>query len=435
MATRRKKKRGARRSGKKLGSVLVKPSGPDCNQSCAYCFYSGKQQMFDSGGPRRMPDDLLERLVRQALDAAGPEIAFCWQGGEPTLMGVEFFEHAVSLQQRHRGGYRVGNSLQTNGLALDRRWARFLAENRFLVGLSIDGPAHVHDRYRRRRSGAGTFARVSDRAKLLLDSGVEVNALAVVTDYSVDRAAEIYGVFKELGLRHMQFVPAVEPHPYDPTRLAPFSCPPEPYGAFLAQLFDLWLADFAGNEPTTSVRLFDSVLYSYVGLEPPECSLLAECGTYLVVEHDGSVFPCDFFVEPGWRLGDLRAERLADLLDSERQARFGAIKSALPLECRDCRWLRHCRGGCPKDRLVRGDGERANHLCAGLKVFFEHADKRLRGLAERWRATRPELAEDARRARLARSSDGSRKIGRNDPCPCGSGLKYKRCCMRSPAGH
>jgi uncharacterized protein len=410
--------------------VLVKPAGPDCNLGCTYCFYSGKQQMF-GGAPHRMSDDLLERLVRQALEAAGPEIAFCWQGGEPTLMGVEFFEHATALQRRHGARRRVLNSLQTNGLALDRRWARFLAENGFLVGLSIDGPEHVHDRYRHARDGAGTFARARDRAKLLLDSGVEVNALAVVTNDSVEHAAEIYGFFKELGLRHMQFVPAVERHPDDPARPASFSCPPEPYGAFLAELFDLWLADFSGSEPTTSVRLFDSVFYSYVGLEPPECSLLAECGNYLVVEHDGSVFPCDFFVEPGWRLGNLRADRLVDLLDSERQARFGAIKSALPRECRDCRWLRHCRGGCPKDRLARGNGARHNHLCAGLKVFFEHADERLRGLADWWQSSRPELAEGARRAQLARSSGGPGKVGRNDPCPCGSGRKYKKCCLRS----
>ncbi|MDZ7374599.1 MAG: SPASM domain-containing protein, partial [candidate division KSB1 bacterium] len=293
---------------------------------------------------------------------------------------------------------------------------RFLAEANFLVGLSLDGPPHVHDRYRRLAGGQSSWERVVRARDLLLEAGVEVNALIVVNEYSVRFASEIYEFHKSSGLIHMQFIPCVETDPRDPTRAAPYSVEAEAYGRFLCEIFDLWISDFRHGKPTTFVRWFDSLFYTYVGLGAPECTLLEECGSYLVIEHNGDVFSCDFFVEPRWRLGNVLEGKLVDLLNSPRQQEFGLRKRHLPSECTSCRWLPHCQGGCPKDRTRDPRDGGLDHFCRSYRMFFEHAHPRLRALAKQW------LAE--------RSGDlgPKRQIGRNDPCPCGSGLKYKYCC-------
>ncbi len=402
---------------KPLNSVLIKPAGPDCNMACTYCFYLEKAELFPAPKLHRMEDRVLRETVRQVMRAGGQQVSFGWQGGEPTLMGRHFFERAVQYQIRYgRPGQVVGNGLQTNGILIDENWARFLAEAKFLVGLSLDGPQHIHDRYRRMRGGQSSWRRVVRARDLMLNAGVEVNALIVVNDYSVRFAREIYEFHKENGLVHMQFIPCVETDPTDPTRAAPFSVDAEAYGRFLCELFDLWMADFRHGEPTTFIRWFDSLFFTYVGLPAPECTLLEECGVYVVVEHNGDVFSCDFFVEPRWYLGNVLEGRLIDFLNSERQREFGRVKKQLPQECRTCPWLRHCWGGCPKDRLRDPRDQGSNHFCLSYKMFFEHADKRFQELARRWKAQ-----QEAARAR-------PRKVGRNDPCPCGSGLKYKHCC-------
>ncbi len=365
---------------KQLNSILVKPAGPDCNMACTYCFYSSKAALF-GGNKHRMADDVLENLIRQAMRQAGKQISFAWQGGEPTLMGLPFFEKVVSYEQDYGKGQVVGNGLQTNGILIDRNWARFLREYNFLVGLSIDGPRHIHDRYRVMGDGKGSFSKVVDRAKLLLDSGVAVNALSVITDYSADFADEIYEFNRDLGLRYMQFMPCVERDPVYVHRAAPFSVPAVKYGQFLCRIFDLWLADFSRGRPTTSIRFFESVLFRYAQMEPPECTLLKECGVYVVVEHTGDVYSCDFFVEPQWKLGNIAKHRLIDLLNSDKQESFGKMKARLPDVCRECRWLDYCRGGCIKDRIRDPEDNGLNHFCESFKMFFEHADAKLRILA------------------------------------------------------
>jgi len=408
---------------KTLESVLVKPAGPDCNMDCGYCFYKDKIELFPEPGRHRMSDEVLEELVRQVMSQGGEQVVFTWQGGEPTLMGLPFYERVVGLQIEHGRNQHVGNALQTNGLLLDAGWARFLGRYNFLVGLSIDGPEHVHDRYRLRRGGQGTWADTVDRTKLLLDAGIAVNALAVINDYSVRFPQEIYELLKDIGLGHMQFIPCIEPDAADPRKPAGFSAPAEGYGEFLCKVFDLWLGDFRDGAPTTSVRFFDSLFHRYVGREPPECSLLENCGAYVVVEHNGDVYSCDFFVEPEWRLGNIKSDSLSGLLNSDRQQTFGTMKSMLPVECNDCEWLEICRGGCTQHRLPVGDPGALNHFCRSFKQFFGHADSRLRDLARDWQAKQI-------RSQQARPSGGN--IGRNDPCPCGSGLKYKRCCGQKP---
>lgn len=371
---------------KSLSSVLVKPAGPDCNLACRYCFYRDKSGIFPQTAVHRMSEAVLEAIVRQLLSQKTAEVSIGWQGGEPTLAGLDFFRKAVEFEKTYGVGKRVGNGLQTNGLLLDRDWARFLREYRFLVGLSLDGPRDCHDRYRIRAGGRPTWAETVDRAKLLLDEGVEVNALAVVNDVTVRRPAEIYAFLKDLGLSHMQFIPCLETDPADPSSAAPFSSSGEAYGDFLIAVFDLWRNDFRNGKPTAFVRFFDSLFFLYAGLAPPDCTLLPECGTYVVVEHDGSVYACDFFVEEPWRLGNIRTGRLEHMLNSARQTEFGRRKADLPEDCRLCEWRLLCRGGCPKDRIRDPRDRGLNHFCAGMRAFFAYADPVFKRLAADWKA-------------------------------------------------
>ncbi len=406
---------------KKLSSVLIKPAGPDCNMACTYCFYLEKSELFTESKIHRMTDEILEETVKQVLSQGERDVSFGWQGGEPTLMGLPFFRKAVEFQQRYGHGQSVGNGLQTNGLLIDQDWAKFLSEYKFLIGLSIDGPEHIHNRYRRMRNGKESWPRVVEKAKLLLDAGVATNALTVVNDYSVDYPEEIYNFHKSIGLNYMQFIPCLEVDPADSSRVTPFSAPPDKYGEFLCRVFDLWLDDIEGLTASTSVRFFDSLFHIYVGLPAPECTLLKECGVYVVIEHNGDVFACDFFVDPEWKLGNIMSNRLIDMLNSAKQNRFGQLKASLPDDCKNCPWLYACRGGCTKDRIHNPSNRRLNHFCRSYKVFFSYAEERFKELAAAWKRKNTP-------AELSNHGKEPIKIGRNDPCPCGSGLKYKKCC-------
>ena len=329
-----------------------------------------------------MPEEVLDALVRQVMGGGASSVSFGWQGGEPTLMGLEFFERVTALQERYgMAGQSVANGLQTNGLLIDGAWARFLARYRFLVGLSVDGPDEVHDRFRSRADGRGTAARVRDAAKRLLDADVAVNGLVVLTAASVGRVAEIWHSLAELGLCHLQFIPCLEWDGGSRRRWAPYCATPEQLGEMLCELFDLWCGAFSDGGPTVFVRWFDALLYGYVGLEPPLCTLQERCGDGVVVEHNGDVYACDFYVEPRWRLGSLLERDLRELAWGARQREFGARKAALPEACRACRWVSRCRGGCPKDRDRALDNSGKDALCGAYRAFFAHADARLRRLA------------------------------------------------------
>ena len=410
---------------KGLSSVLVKPSGPDCNLDCDYCFYLEKADLFSETKKHRMSLETLDLFIRQTLQQTSGQISFGWQGGEPTLMGLPFFQQAVKLQKRYGAGRSVGNGLQTNGLLLNAEWASFLKENSFLVGISIDGPEHIHDKYRTHVNGKPSWQQVVDNAKMLLDAGVEVNVLSVVNDYSVQFPEEIYKFHKSLGFEYMQFIPLVEPDPNNPEKAAPYSVGQEAYGNFLIKLFDLWQNDFENGIATTSIRHFDSVFHSYVGLEAPECTLLKECGNYVVVEHNGDVYSCDFFVEPTWKLGNLYDEDILVMLNSEKQKVFGELKSDLPEKCQKCKWQPQCYGGCTKDRLRDPEDNGLSHFCEAYIAFFEHADERLKQLADEWKAKQPHLnpVDSAETGPI----QIDKKQGRNEACSCGSGKKYKNC--------
>jgi uncharacterized protein len=340
-----------------------------------------------------MSDEVQEEVLRQVMQQSGQSVSIAWQGGEPALMGLDFYKRAVDLEKKYGHGQVVGNGLQTNGVLLNEEWAAFLQKYDWLVGLSLDGPEHVHDHYRRDNAGQRTHKRVESNGLMLLQNGVATNVLATLTDYSVQFPEETYNYFKSLGFTWMQFIPVVETDKKNPSVAASFSVTAEKYGEFLCKIFDLWLADFRNGEPTTNVRHFDSVFYTYVGMEPPECTMMRECGPYVVVEHNGNVYSCDFFVEPKWRLGNIMDNRITAMLNSKKQLAFGAAKALLPGECRKCQWLTKCYGGCTKDRVKDPGDNRKPRFCLSYKMFFAHADKVLRHIAEEWKKKQRDLQE------------------------------------------
>jgi uncharacterized protein len=378
---------------KPITSILVKPAGPDCNLGCSYCFYLDKKELFTETTLHRMSDAVLEEMIRQVMQQSGNEVSIAWQGGEPALMGLDFYKRAVELEQKFGRGKTVGNGFQTNGTLLDEEWAQFFKQYNWLIGLSLDGPQHIHDRYRIDKGENPTWAKVEKVAKMLLNEGVAVNAMCCITDYSSNYAEELYNYYKSIGLTWMQFIPVVETDKNNPKKAASFSLTDEKYGEFLITLFDLWINDFVNGEPTTSVRHFESVFYSYVGLESPECSFQKECGSYVVVEHNGNVYSCDFFVDPGHRLGNIMQSRIVNMLNSKKQNDFGKAKTLLPRKCKLCPWYSKCYGGCTKDRIKDPSDQRMPRFCEGYRMFFDHADERLKQMAAGWKQKQANLRD------------------------------------------
>ena len=411
---------------KQLNSVLIKPAGPDCNMDCSYCFYLKKESLFTDSKIHRMSEDTLEKMISQILTNSGTNVSFGWQGGEPTLMGLEFFEKVIELQRKYGQGKTIGNGLQTNGVLIDKKWAEFLKKNNFLVGLSLDGPEHIHDHYRTMQNGKGSWERVVENGKLMLDAGVAVNALSVINDYSSKFPKEIYDFHKEFGIEYQQYIPCLEVNPHNASEIAPFSVSPENYGKLLCTIFDLWIADFKDNKPTTSIRYFDSLFHYYVDLMPPECTLLPSCGIYTVVEHNGDIYSCDFFVDPEWKLGNIHNDNILELLNSEKQNKFGQLKADLPETCKKCKWLRLCRGGCIKEREHHSNYKKLNYFCESFKMFFEHSDKQMQQIADDWKGE--QVLMNKQKEVVTAIKNGKLKVDRNDTCPCGSGKKFKKCC-------
>ena len=376
---------------KPLESVLVKPAGPDCNLGCTYCFYLEKADLYKQTTTHRMSDAVLEEMIRQIMEQSGPAVSIGWQGGEPTLMGLEFYRKAIEFEIKYGRNKQVGNGLQTNGLLLDERWADFLNDYKWLVGLSIDGPQHIHDKYRLTPNEKPSHGIVESKAKMLIRKGVEVNAMCCITDYSSGYVEELYNYYKNLGFTWMQFIPIVETDKQNPRKAADFSLSPEQYGDFLVELFDLWRADFKNGQPTTFIRHFDSVFHPYVGVEAPECTLRKECGVYTAVEHNGDVYACDFFVERRWKLGNImQGDRLIDMLNSKKQTHFGQLKAKLPRKCYNCRWYKYCYGGCTKDRIKDPKDNGMPRFCKSYIRFFEYADPFMRDMAEKWKKQQAE---------------------------------------------
>ena len=392
--------------------LLAKPTGATCNLDCTYCFFLSKDALYQ-GGSTRMGDDVLRAYIEQLLDAQPDgEVNIAWQGGEPTLMGVDFFERAVALAEAvKRPQQQLLHTIQTNGTLLDDSWAAFFARHRFLVGLSIDGPADLHDRYRVTKNGRGTHAEVHAAWNLLRSAGVEVNVLCSVSAANTDRGLDVYRYLRDdLGAEHIQFIPIVERASEATLEIAEQGWSDRPgrrrilytqsgslttsrsvsgdgYGRFLTEVFDEWVAHDVGR---VFVQLFDVTLGSHLDLHSL-CVHSPECGAALAIEHNGDVYSCDHFVEPDHLLGNVLVTPLADLVASPQQVTFGRTKrTSLPRQCRECDVLFACHGGCPKDRFdTTPDGEAGlNHLCAGYLQFFRHSREKFAAMADLLRAGR-----------------------------------------------
>ena len=358
--------------------LLIKPAGPDCNLACGYCFYRRVGKMH-GGATHRMSDETLQAVVRRYLKLRLQQSVFCWQGGEPTLMGLDFFQRAVSLMQQFgRGRQAVSNALQTNGMLIDREWCAFFQNYRFLIGLSLDGPAQLHDHYRVKANAAGTHAEVLRALKLMQETGVECNLLAVVNDLTARHAKTIYTYFRELGMRHLQFIPCVETAPDTFTPEA-FSVTPEAYADFLCELFDLWPPEAREG---VSIRLFDGLLAKELCGNSNLCYFDGACGQAPVIEHNGDVYPCDFFVQPEWKLGNVAATPFDKLITRAAARRFRAGRFKLPPECAECEWKSFCLGGCLKDRQrISGSFNVPAWYCETWKRFLPYAAEPIKKLA------------------------------------------------------
>lgn len=417
--------------------LIAKPVGPLCNLDCGYCFYLEKRGLFPAGHRFRMSDDCLERLVVQYIGAqplGTPQVSFAFQGGEPTLVGLPFFRRVVELQAKHaRPGMRIVNALQTNATLLDDQWGRFLHEHDFLVGVSIDGPAARHDSYRRDKYGRGTFRDVRHGIDVLRRHAVEFNTLTAVHAGNADDPAGLYDFLKSIGSTFLQFIPIVVHaslpgaghveraiRPAGTGQLAGVvdacSVRPEHWGAFLNGVFDRWLE--CSDLGRISVQLFDTMLGLAAGGPSMLCVHAETCGTGVAMEHNGAVYSCDHYVSPEFALGNVHQDTLAAMMDGARQRRFGTAKrDTLPRQCRECRFIRYCGGGCPKDRIATSrDGEPGlAFLCEGYRAFYAHTLATFRSMTTRL-------------PRTGLVANGPHAPGRNAPCPCGSGTKYKRCC-------
>ncbi len=406
--------------------VMIKPRGPICNLDCSYCFYLRKEALFEKDASFRMSDEVLEEFTRQYIEAQNvPQVTFGWQGGEPTLMGLDFFRKAVDLQRKYTPpGMDVHNSLQTNGVLLDEEWCEFLRENSFLVGLSLDGPKELHDANRVDKGGKPTFDRVLRTLKLMQRMGVEHNVLCLVNSVNSLRPRDVYRFYRDQGVQFIQFIPAVER--LEGGGVTEWTVRAKKWGSFLIGVFDEWVSQDVGS---VFVQHFDLALEAWAGLEPSVCVHARTCGDAMAIEHTGDMFSCDHFVRPDYYLGNIREKSIQALAGSSFQRKFGKDKDiALPPYCKECDVRFACNGGCPKDRFISTPaGEPGlNYLCEGYLMFYRHIAPYMREMAELLRRQQPPSLV---MRQFEEKASSSVQIGRNDPCPCGSGRKYKHCCL------
>ena len=409
--------------------VMSKPIGPICNLDCGYCYYLGKTALFPPGEHFRMSPQVLESYISSFIAASpGPLVHFGWHGGEPTLAGIEFYRRVVELQDRYLpAGWRCLNNIQTNGTLLDARWCSFLAENHFAVGLSIDGPASLHNASRPDRRGRPTHDRAMRGLGLLRAAGIEPDVLCTLNALTAAHPTEVYRFFVDQKVQWLQFLPVVEKAPGG---VSERSVTPEALGEFLCTIFDEWVRHDIEH---IGVQNFLECLLVVTGKPANLCVMSRTCGQVLAMEHDGSVYSCDHYVDPAHRLGEVMSDGLAALVGSSEQIAFGEAKhDSLPACCRECPVGFLCHGGCPKDRFTTApDGEAGlNYLCAGYRRFYSHVLPYLRRMATLARQGRP-IFEISAELEAAEHEDRLRwrTTGRNDSCPCGSGRKYKQCCL------
>jgi len=384
--------------------AMAKPIGPACNLNCTYCYYLEKQKLYKDSGSFRMSEELLEKFIKQYIWVQQVNtIQFVWQGGEPTLLGLDYFKLVVALQKKYADGKKIENAFQTNGTLLDDEWCAFFKKHNFLVGISIDGPKHVHDTFRPYRNGTPTFDHVMRGVLLLQKHQVEFNTLTVIHRYNAKYAVEIYNFLKFIGSGFLQFIPIVERRkkiedpttldlvgPEDPDALVTdWSVRPDEFGNFLIAVFNEWVKRDVGK---VYVLQFDSALANWVGEPAGICIFSKTCGEAVVVEHNGDVYSCDHYVYPEYKLGNIKDQTLFGLVQLEKQQKFGQNKlSGLPQQCIKCEYRFACHGECPKHRFLQtADGEPGlNYLCSGYKKFFAHVDPYMQFMEDELKANRP----------------------------------------------
>ncbi len=425
--------------------IITKPIGPICNLDCKYCFYLEKDKLFPGSKNWKMNDEVLEKYIRQYIETQSvPEINFTWQGGEPTLLGVDFFKKVVELQKKYAGRKKINNSLQTNGILLNDEWCSFFSQHNFLIGISIDGPKEFHDYYRVYKNQKPSFDKVMRGLGYLKKHNVEFNTLTCVNRINSEHPREIYNFLKEIGSLYLQFIPIIErkaesraknelelisPDYKGESVVTDWSVKPKQYGNFLNIIFDEWVRKDVGKY---FVQIFEVALESWYGKSQSLCVFNETCGRAMAIEHNGDLYSCDHYVYPENKLGNILENTLATLVNSPKEIQFGMDKKKkLPNYCLECDVKFACNGECPKHRFIKTpDGEEGlNFLCAGYKMFFHHIDSYMKFMTNELKKYR----SPANVMIWAKDKDNGfshLNIGRNDYCPCNSGKKFKNCCMK-----
>jgi uncharacterized protein len=408
--------------------IFTKPVGAVCNLGCSYCYYLEKEHLYSKSDSIRMSDEVLEAYIVQHINASpDPVIQFSWHGGEPTVLGLDYFHKIVKVQRKYKPPKkRIVNGIQTNGTLLTEEWCSFLAKEGFSVGLSLDGPREIHDKYRLTKHGKPTHKQAMRGYHFLRQHGITPDILCVVNAYNVQYPMQVYDFFKEIKAQYIGFLPLVEQAPGEKDGVSRITVPAEAFGEFLCMIFDEWQDHDIGR---VNVQIFEEAAKIAFDQHHTLCIFRQTCGDVPVIEYNGDFFSCDHFVDAAHHLGNIRDTHLTELLESPEQKAFGQKKlNTLPHYCRVCEVLAMCNGECPKNRFIRTpDGEDGlNYLCAGYKRFFNHVRPFVNQLGSLWReqTLEQEASHTEVRANRART-----KTGRNDPCPCGSGKKYKKCCL------
>lgn len=428
-------------------NVMLKPFGPICNLNCTYCYYLEKKNLYQDTRNFKMKDEVLEVFVKEYIESQNiPVISFVWQGGEPTLLGLDYYKKALEIQKRYAGDKRVENVFQTNGTLLDDDFCKFFTDNNFLIGVSVDGPEEFHNHHRLKNDGTGSFSDVMRGIELLHKHKVEFNTLSVVNKFNSYNPMEVYRFLKSIGSGFLQFIPIVErystkhenfnlvaPNHDTNVGVTDWSVEPLQYGQFLCEIFDEWVRKDVGR---TFVQIFDVTLANWAGERPGLCVFSETCGDATAMEHNGDLYSCDHFVYPDYKLGNIMDKNLLDMVLSEEQKKFGRDKrDKLPRYCFECEYRFACHGECPKHRFTKTpDGDPGlNYLCPAYKLFFSHVHPYMQFMTDELKAKRAPANVMQWVSRMDRRNKQSEivkpQVGRNEACPCGSGKKFKNCCM------
>ncbi|MFC1504511.1 anaerobic sulfatase maturase [Spirochaetota bacterium] len=401
-------------------SLLVKPTSSLCNLDCTYCFYKRVTEVYPrSDYAQKMALTTAENMIKKYLSFKFPAVSLCFQGGEPLLMGLDFYRAVIEFEKKYGfPGQAIGNSFQTNGVLIDKEWASFFKQYNMLIGISLDGEADVHDHYRRSSKGEGSHGTVMQAISTLSDAQVDFNILSMITSHSAKHIRETYTFFRKEGFNFLQFIPCLELIG-GTEKIAEFSITGDEFGEFLKTLFDLW---YDNGYPDVSIRMFDNILLYLINNEKHSCSFFNSCNTYFLIEHNGDVYPCDFFVFNEWKLGNINESDFRDMINSPKRHEFANMKSKVSNTCRECRYFKFCIGDCTRFRIFpHRSAVSVSYLCPGFKDFLAYTEKRFN-----------ELKKDVIKRREGQNVRKDIQVPENYPrnaqCPCGSGKKYKQCC-------